>query len=71
MLELFIDKGYTYGAHTGVPLELDLFCDFANKSYFQTVFGGVNQARLKMVPKIGNSYLREIILDPGESDCPL
>jgi hypothetical protein len=46
-----------------VPLELDLFCDFVGKSYFQTVFGGTNQKRMKMAPKIGHSYLREIILD--------
>ena len=47
-----------------VALELDLFCQFDNQNYFEAVFGGVNQYRFtKILPQIGNSYQREIILN--------
>jgi hypothetical protein len=59
LFELFTDN-----KPKRVALELDLFCQFDNQNYFEAVFGGVNQYRFtKILPQIGNSYQREIILN--------
>jgi hypothetical protein len=67
MLELFIDTKYTQNIQQnrfyGVPLELDLFCDFNGKNNFTAVFNGNNQHNFNIVAELGNSYLREIVLD--------
>ena len=65
MLELFIDREYVQeNVRRPVPLELDLFCQFDNQNYFEAVFNGTNQYRFtKILPEIGNSYQREIILN--------
>jgi hypothetical protein len=64
MLELFIDKDYVQGNRRGVPLELDLFCEFDNDNDFKAVFNGTNLYNFtKILPEIGNSYQREIILN--------
>jgi hypothetical protein len=67
MLELFIDSKYVQyieqNPFYGVPLELDLFCGFDGKSQFTAVFNGNNQYNFNVLPEIGNSYLREILLD--------
>ena len=47
-----------------VPAELNLICQFDNQNYFEAIFGGVNRYRFKQVlPMIGRSYLRQIILN--------
>lgn len=68
MFELFIDAGYIqYNIDQkpfhGVALELDLFCTYDGKSHFTAVFDGNNQPDFSIVPEVGNSYLREILLD--------
>lgn len=66
MFELFIDAEYVQyieqEPYHSVPLELDLFCE-ANKIHFTAVFNGNNQHDFGIVPELGNSYLREILLD--------
>jgi hypothetical protein len=67
MLELFIDAKYTQNIQQnrfyGVPVELDLFCVFDGNSNFTAVFNGDNQHNFNIVAELGNSYLREIVLD--------
>jgi hypothetical protein len=65
MLELFIDREYVQeNVRRPVPLELDLFCEFDNDNEFKAVFNGTNQYTFpKILPEIGNSYQREIILN--------
>jgi hypothetical protein len=67
MFELFIDAKYVQHIdqkpYYGVPLELDLFCTFDGKSHFTAVFNGNNQYDFSIIPELGNSYLREILLD--------
>ncbi len=68
MLELFIDKNFNqHDRIKPVPLELDLFCQFDDKIDFKAVFNGHNQYTFKKVlPRIGQSYQREIILDSNK-----
>jgi hypothetical protein len=48
-----------------VPAELNLLCQFDNQNYFEAIFGGVNRYTFKQVlPMIGRSYLRQIVLSP-------
>jgi hypothetical protein len=45
-------------------VELNLICQFDNQDYFEAIFNGVNQYRFKhILPMIGHSYLRQIIMD--------
>ena len=45
-------------------VELNLICQFDNQDYFEAIFQGINQYRFKNVlPKVGHSYLRQIIMD--------
>jgi hypothetical protein len=61
MFELFIDK------RRNVPLELDIICQFDDQNYFEAIFGGHNQYRFtKVLPEVGHSYKREIIVDPKD-----
>lgn len=49
--------------NTAVPIELDLICQFDSKDNFWAIFGGINRYRFtKVLPAIGHSYLREIIM---------
>jgi hypothetical protein len=68
MLELFIGKNFRqYGRIQPVPLELDLFCQFDDKINFTAVFNGYNQYNFKKIlPRVGHSYQREIVLNPGK-----
>jgi hypothetical protein len=68
MLELFIDEDFIQrNQRLPVPLELDLFCDFYDKNNFTAVFNGTNQSNFKKIlPQIGHSYQREIILDTNK-----
>jgi hypothetical protein len=68
MLELFIDRNYVQANQIrSVPLELDLFCQFDEKISFIAVFNGHNQYSFKnILPKIGNSYLREIAINASD-----
>jgi hypothetical protein len=44
-----------------IAVELNLICQFDNQNYFEAIFNGVNQYRFNNVlPKIGNSYIRQI-----------
>ena len=56
LLELFSTRN--------IPIELNLICQFDNQDYFEAIFQGVNRYRFKQVlPTIGHSYLRTIIMD--------
>jgi hypothetical protein len=47
-----------------IPAELNLICQFDNQDYFEAIIGGVNRYRFKQVlPIIGHSYLRQIIMN--------
>ncbi|MDQ3868042.1 MAG: hypothetical protein M3250_00610 [Thermoproteota archaeon] len=47
-----------------IAVELNLICQFDNQDYFEAIFNGVNQYRFKhILPMIGHSYLRQIIMD--------
>jgi len=47
-----------------IPAELNLICQFDNQNYFEAIFSGVNRYRFKRVlPIIGHSYLRQIIMN--------
>ena len=59
LFEFFTNK------NNSIPLELDLFCQYDGQNYFEAVFNGVNQYRFtKILPEIGTSYQREIIMNP-------
>ncbi len=58
LLELF-------NKHQNIAIELNLICQFDNQNYFEAIFGGVNRYRFREVlPILGHSYLRQIILNP-------
>ena len=47
-----------------IAVELNLICQFDNQDYFEAIFQGVNQYRFKhILPMVGHSYLRQIIMD--------
>jgi hypothetical protein len=48
MHELFTDKGYRHGDQMGCTFENNLFLAPLIKVYFRTVFGRVNQKRMKI-----------------------
>src|ERR1051325_9853207 len=58
LLEFFIDNTKK------IPVELDLICSFNNDGKFNAVFGGHNQHEFSIFPKVGHSYVREIVCDP-------
>ena len=56
LLELFNIKN--------IPIELNLICQYDDQNYFEAIFQGINRYRFKQVlPKIGNSYARTILMD--------
>lgn len=60
LLELF-DSGATDDNHR--PIELNLICQFNECDNFWAIFAGVNRYKFTSVlPIVGHSYLREIIL---------
>jgi hypothetical protein len=60
LLELF-DFGATDNNHRAI--ELNLICQFNEYDNFWAIFAGVNRYRFtKVLPTVGHSYLREIIL---------
>jgi hypothetical protein len=47
-----------------IPAELNLISQFDNQNYFEAIFSGVNRYRFKQIlPVIGHSYLRQIIMN--------
>ena len=55
LLELFDRKG-------GVPVELNLICQFNDRDNFWAIFGGTNRHKFTSVlPVVGHTYLRQII----------
>jgi hypothetical protein len=56
LLEFYLNK-------KEIPVELDLVCSFNDDGKFVAVFGGNNQYTFKITPKVGHSYVREIIAD--------
>ncbi len=62
MLELF-------NKQNNIAIELNLICQFDNQNYFEAIFNGVNRYRFKEVlPILGHSYLRQIILN-SQKEC--
>ena len=60
LLELF-DSGATDNNHR--PIELNLICQFNECDNFWAIFAGVNRYKFtKVLPIVGHSYIREIIL---------
>jgi hypothetical protein len=60
LLELF-DYSTTYNNHSAI--ELNLICQFNEYDNFWAIFAGINRHRFtKVLPIVGHSYLREIIL---------
>lgn len=60
LLELF-DFGATDNNHRAI--ELNLICQFNEYDNFWAIFAGVNRYRFtKVLPTVGHSYLRQIIL---------
>jgi len=60
LLELF-DSGATDNNHRAI--ELNLICQFNEYDNFWAIFAGVNRYKFtKVLPTVGHSYLREIIL---------
>jgi hypothetical protein len=63
LLELF-DSGILANNKNHTAIELNLICQFNDRDNFWAILGGVNRYKFnKVVPKIGHSYLREIILN--------
>jgi len=61
LLELFNSQN--------MAIELNLICQFDNQDYFEAIFQGVNRYRFKEVlPQIGRSYLRMIIMDRAKRE---
>jgi hypothetical protein len=47
-----------------IAIELNLICQFDNQDYFEAILNGVNRYRFKEVlPVLGHSYLRQIIMN--------
>jgi hypothetical protein len=56
LLELFNIKS--------IPIELNLICQYDDQNYFEAIFQGINRYRFKQIlPKVGNSYARTILMD--------
>ena len=50
-----------------IAVELNLICSFNNDGKFNAIFNGINQYQLKeILPIVGHSYLRQIILNSSE-----
>ena len=52
-----------FDRRNSVPAELNLICQFNDRDNFWAIFGGVNRFRFtKVLPIVGHSYLRQIIM---------
>jgi hypothetical protein len=49
-----------------VPAELNLTCSFNGNDKFFAYFGGQEQHEFDIVPIVGHSYRRQILIDPGK-----
>ena len=49
-----------------IPVELNLICSFNDDGKFHAIFEGENKYEFKIKPTIGNSYLRQIIMEPSK-----
>jgi hypothetical protein len=50
-----------------IAVELNLICSFNNDGKFNAIFNGINQYQFKeILPIVGHSYLRQIILNSSE-----
>ena len=62
VMEIF-DEG-----HNKVPIELNLICQFNERDNFWAIFKGVNRYKFtEVLPSVGHSYFREIIMDEGNN----
>jgi len=62
LLELF-DSGATNNNNNHSPIELNLICQFNQYDNFWAIFARVNRYKFtKVIPLVGHSYLREIVL---------
>ncbi|MDQ5869263.1 MAG: hypothetical protein M3530_05995 [Thermoproteota archaeon] len=51
-----------------IPAELNLICQFDNQHYFEAILQGINRYRfVKILPEIGHSYLRMLVMDKGKN----
>lgn len=61
LLEFYIDK------FNQIPVELNLTCSSNGSSRFVAIFGGQDQSTFeKIVPTVGHSYRRQILVDPDK-----
>jgi hypothetical protein len=61
LLEFYIDK------FNQIPVELNLTCSFNGNGKFVAIFGGQDQYTFeKIVPTVGHSYRRQILIDPNK-----
>ena len=49
-----------------IPVELNLICSFNDDGKFHAIFEGENKYEFKIKPMVGNSYLRQIIMEPSK-----
>ncbi len=49
-----------------IPVELNLICSFNDDGKFHAIFEGENKYEFKIKPTVGNSYLRQIIMEPSK-----
>ncbi|HET6458492.1 MAG TPA: hypothetical protein VFG24_06405 [Nitrosopumilaceae archaeon] len=49
-----------------IPVELNLICSFNDDGKFHAIFEGENKYEFKIKPIVGNSYLRQIIMEPSK-----
>jgi hypothetical protein len=50
------------------PIELNLICQFNERDNFWAIFGGINRYKFtEVLPSVRHSYLREIIMNKGDS----
>jgi len=62
LLELF-------NRQQNIAIELNLICQFDSQNYFEAIFNGVNRYRFREVlPILGHSYLRQIIMN-SQKEC--
>ena len=49
-----------------ISIELNLICSFNDDGKFHAIFAGVNRYEFKLKPVIGQSYLRQIIMESSK-----
>lgn len=51
-----------FDRRAGVPVELNLICQFNDRDNFWAILGGVNRYKFtKVLPEVGHTYLRQIV----------